>query len=185
MWNSLSSCVRQSSSYPREKSPKANCALFLCQQFCTSAQRRTALLKNNSKMILIARKYLYITNILFFCLVFIIQKFVQIFCIIEEKACKNANCTTIEPCENDGCPVANDNASASVSASNNLTPPPSPVPPVKGLRLIPAAMRKAMDNFGFGEGHYQIFVEEKQRQQPLPNKSRLNAAVAEVKLNPN
>lgn len=51
-----------------------------------------------------------------------------------------------------------------------------------GFKIIPDAMHQSMHGFGFGEGHYQIFVEKKERN--LPTKSRLNAATAEVKLNP-
>lgn len=116
-------------------------------------------------MILAPRKYLFATNIVFFCVIFIIQKFIQIFCIIEEKACKNANCTPENRCE-ERCITP--------------SPPASPQPKVKGLKLIPVTLRKTMRNFGYGEGHYQIFVEEKQRKH-----HRLAAAVVEVKLNPN
>lgn len=130
-------------------------------------------------MILAARKHLLATNIIFFFIIYVVQKFIQVFCIIEEKACKNSQCNIKNRCE-DRCITTNDATPAIVEASPP-TPPQSPTPPVKGLRLIPMAMRKTMRSFGYGEGHYQIFVEEKQRQKP----ARLNAAVAEVKLNPN
>ncbi|XP_061386629.1 uncharacterized protein LOC133321560 [Musca vetustissima] len=154
-------------------------------------------------MILAARKHLFATNIIFFFIIFVIQKFIQLFCIIEEKACKNANCpgdkrcdercvvsTGVVPTSSSPAPTmaaAGLLSSSSTSSSNSTpspSPPPSPTPPVRGLRLIPMAMRKNLRNFGFGEGHFQLFVEEKQRQKYI-SKSRLNAAVAEVKLNPN
>lgn len=125
-------------------------------------------------MILAARKHLFATNIIFFFIIYVVQKFIQVFCIIEEKACNNANCSSDKRCA-ERCVAPN------ATASSSLTPPQSPTLPVKGLRLIPKAMRSTMSNFGYGEGHYQIFVEEKQRQKP----ARLIAAVAEVKLNPN
>lgn len=169
-------------------------------------------------MILAARKHLFATNIFFFFIIFIIQKFIQVFCIIEEKACKNANCPADKRCD-ERCVASSDAAAitsssaaslksaaglttstssiikpsyiskiSTISVTTSSTPsssaPPSPTPPVRGLRLIPMAMRKTMRNFGFGEGHFQLFVEEKQRQQYI-SKSRLNAAFAEVKLNPN
>ncbi|XP_005177881.1 proline-rich protein 11 [Musca domestica] len=160
-------------------------------------------------MILAARKHLFATNIIFFFIIFVVQKFIQLFCIIEEKACKNANCPGDKRCD-ERCvvstgvvpsPSAPQMAAAGLplvkpsSSSNSIpsptptltptpSPPPSPTPPVRGLRLIPMAMRKNLRNFGFGEGHFQLFVEEKQRQKYI-SKSRLNAAVAEVKLNPN
>lgn len=129
-------------------------------------------------MILAARKHLFATNIVFFFIIYVVQKFIQVFCIIEEKACNNANCTPNNRCD-ERCIKPTAESTPAV-----LTPPPSPTPAVKGLRLIPLAMRKTMRNFGYGEGHYQMFVEEKQRKQPT-SKARLNAAVAEVKLNPN
>uniref|UniRef100_A0A1I8PZ65 Uncharacterized protein n=1 Tax=Stomoxys calcitrans TaxID=35570 RepID=A0A1I8PZ65_STOCA len=146
-------------------------------------------------MILAARKHLFASNIFFFFIIFIVQKFIQVFCIIEEKACKNANCPADKRCDercvasaDDAPPSPNSAAGHSTSSSTystpSSTPPPSPKPPVRGLRLIPMAMRKTMRNFGFGEGHFQLFVEEKQRQKYI-SKSRLNAATAEVKLNPN
>ncbi|XP_073831750.1 uncharacterized protein [Musca autumnalis] len=149
-------------------------------------------------MILAARKHLFATNIIFFFIIFIIQKFIQLFCIIEEKACKNANCPGDNRCDercvasNGVVPSSSPNlavaglltSSASTNSTPSPSPPPSPTPPVRGLRLIPMAMRKNLRNFGFGEGHFQLFVEEKQRQKYI-SKSRLNAAVAEVKLNPN
>ncbi|XP_075158701.1 uncharacterized protein LOC142231919 [Haematobia irritans] len=150
-------------------------------------------------MILAARKHLFVINIFFFFVIFIVQKFIKIFCIIEEKACKNANCPGDKRCD-ERCVVSATGVSDSTtsvaslaaglnnSSSYNPAPsssaPPSPTPPVKGLRRIPMAMRKTMRSFGFGEGHFQLFVEEKQRQQYI-SKSRLNAAFAEVKLNPN
>ncbi|XP_075158700.1 uncharacterized protein LOC142231918 [Haematobia irritans] len=152
-------------------------------------------------MILAARKHLFATNIFFFFIIFIVQKFIQVFCILEEKACKNANCPSDKRCDercvvsaedddDDGPASTHTNSAAGHSNSSSTystpssTPPPSPTPPVRGLRLIPMAMRKTMRNFGFGEGHFQLFVEEKQRQKYI-SKSRLNAATAEVKLNPN
>lgn len=127
-------------------------------------------------MILAARKHLFATNIIFFFLIYVVQKFIQVFCIIEEKACNNANCTSNNRCD-ERCIKPNSGAAVTV--------PQSPKPAEKGLRLIPLAMRKTMRNFGYGEGHYQMFVEEKQRSKLATSKARLNAAVAEVKLNPN
>lgn len=131
-------------------------------------------------MILAARKHLFATNIIFFFLIYVVQKFIQVFCIIEEKACNNANCTSNNRCD-ERCIKPNSASSSGAGA----TVPQSPKPAEKGLRLIPLAMRKTMRNFGYGEGHYQMFVEEKQRSKLATSKARLNAAVAEVKLNPN
>uniref|UniRef100_A0A1I8PD42 Uncharacterized protein n=1 Tax=Stomoxys calcitrans TaxID=35570 RepID=A0A1I8PD42_STOCA len=152
-------------------------------------------------MILAARKHLYAINIFFFFVIFIVQKLIKIFCIIEEKACKNANCPTDKRCD-ERCvaPTATDAvasaasvvslaagltiSSASTKVMTSSSAPPSPTSHEGGLSLIPKAMRKTMRNFGFGEGHFQIFVEEKQRHQYM-SKPSLNAAFAEVKLNPN
>ncbi|KAI8126766.1 hypothetical protein FF38_01032 [Lucilia cuprina] len=133
-------------------------------------------------MILAARKHLFATNIIFFFIIYVVQKFIQVFCIIEEKACNNDNCSANNIC-NDRC-KPNTVSVPLTAAPSIISPPQSPKPQVKGLRLIPLAMRKTMRNFGYGEGHYQMFVEEKQRKQHT-SKARLNAAVAEVKLNPN
>ncbi|KAM7347404.1 uncharacterized protein ACRADG_006966 [Cochliomyia hominivorax] len=136
-------------------------------------------------MILAARKHLFATNIIFFFIIYVVQKFIQFFCIIEEKACNNANCTPNNRCD-DRCAKSNTASTSAAAAAlpSNISPPESPKPILKGLRFVPLAMRKTMRNFGYGEGYYQMFVEEKQRKQP-PSKARLNAAVAELKLNPN
>ncbi|XP_037931631.1 uncharacterized protein LOC119666424 [Teleopsis dalmanni] len=117
-----------------------------------------------SVMILAPRRYLFFTNIFIFCFIYILQKFIQLFCIIEEKTCKNSNCTPENRCQ-ERCITST---------------PPSSLAPVKRFTLVPSTLRKTIRSFGFGEGHFKIFVEEKQRQP-----SRFNAAIAEMKLNPN
>ncbi|XP_064552520.1 uncharacterized protein LOC135438221 [Drosophila montana] len=114
-------------------------------------------------LFLVPRKHLFASNLIIFLLIYIMRKCLQLFCIIENKACQKPDCNC-EPGQGD-CPD-------------------SPLEERRGgFKLIPDAMRKTMHGFGYGEGHYQIFVEKKERN--LPTKSRLNAASAELKLNPN
>ncbi|EDV96829.1 uncharacterized protein LOC6558644 [Drosophila grimshawi] len=115
-------------------------------------------------LFLAPRKHLLASNLIILLMIYIMRKCLQLFCIIENKACKKPDCK----CESD----------QSVECLDS-----PPVGRRGGFKLIPDAMRKTMHGFGYGEGHYQIFVEKKERN--LPTKSRLNAASAELKLNPN
>ncbi|XP_030373248.1 uncharacterized protein LOC115623171 [Scaptodrosophila lebanonensis] len=119
-------------------------------------------------LFLAPRKHLFATNLIILLMIYVMRKCLQLFCIIENRACNNEECSPQSRCEQPDCPG---------------TPPDSPLPQRGGFKLIPDAMRKTMHGFGYGEGHFQIFVEKKERN--LPTKSRLNAATAEVKLNPN
>ncbi|KAH8398255.1 hypothetical protein KR215_001219 [Drosophila sulfurigaster] len=112
-------------------------------------------------LFLAPRKHLLASNLIILLLIYVMRKCLQLFCIIENKACGKENCECEEP-------------------ENCMDSPP---PERRGFKLIPDAMRKTMHGFGYGEGHYQIFVEKKERN--FPTKSRLNAASAELKLNPN
>ncbi|KAH8272382.1 hypothetical protein KR018_001094 [Drosophila ironensis] len=109
-------------------------------------------------LFLAPRKHLFATNLVILLMIYVMRKCLQLFCILE----------------NGGHP----------SEKEVLDLEDSPVMVRRGgFKIIPDAMHKSMHGFGYGEGHYQIFVEKKERN--LPTKSRLNAATAEVKLNPN
>ncbi|KAH8366027.1 hypothetical protein KR093_008416 [Drosophila rubida] len=112
-------------------------------------------------LFLAPRKHLLASNLIILMMIYIMRKCLQLFCIIENKACQKPDCK----CDDADCLDS---------------PPPERR---RGFKLIPDAMRKTMHGFGYGEGHYQIFVEKKERN--FPTKSRLNAASAELKLNPN
>ncbi|KAH8418276.1 hypothetical protein KR222_011329 [Zaprionus bogoriensis] len=120
-------------------------------------------------LFLAPRKNLLASNLLILLLIYIMRKCLQLFCIIENKAC-------------DG-PAADQDQAQVQDQSQSQQQMDSPPPERRGFKLIPDAMRQTMHGFGYGEGHYQIFVEKKERN--LPTKSRLNAASAELKLNPN
>jgi len=102
-------------------------------------------------------------------MIYVMRKCLQLFCIIENKACKKPGCNCEPEQEQD---KEQDNCQDSPLVQRR-----------GGFKIIPDAMRKTMHGFGYGEGHYQIFVEKKERN--FPTKSRLNAASAELKLNPN
>lgn len=112
-------------------------------------------------LFLAPRKHLFATNLVILLMIYVMRKCLQLFCIIENG--------TTDPSDKDmASPVVED----------------SPLMVRRGgFKIIPDAMHQSMHGFGYGEGHYQIFVEKKERN--LPTKSRLNAATAEVKLNPN
>ncbi|KAH8296553.1 hypothetical protein KR054_007851 [Drosophila jambulina] len=111
-------------------------------------------------LFLAPRKHLFATNLIILLMIYVMRKCLQLFCIIEnggahpEKEDKEQHEVVRERRRRGG-----------------------------GFKIIPDAMHQSMHGFGYGEGHYQIFVEKKERN--LPTKSRLNAATAEVKLNPN
>lgn len=105
------------------------------------------------------------------------RKCLQLFCIIENKACGKDDCR----CEAKQCQQQEKGLPLEEQMHEEQD---SPMFERRGgFKIIPDAMRKTMHGFGYGEGHYQIFVEKKERN--LPTHSRLNAVVAELKLNPN
>jgi len=114
-------------------------------------------------LFLAPRKHLLASNLIILLMIYVMRKCLQLFCIIENKACKKPDCK---------CEPGQDDCQDSPLVERR-----------GGFKLIPDAMRKTMHGFGYGEGHYQIFVEKKERN--FPTKSRLNAASAELKLNPN
>ncbi|XP_016982995.1 uncharacterized protein LOC108047360 [Drosophila rhopaloa] len=111
-------------------------------------------------LFLAPRKHLFATNLILLLIIYVMRKCLQLFCIIENRAVHS------EEDEKDQLP-----AREIIHRRRG------------GFKIIPAAIHESMHGFGYGEGHYQIFVEKKERN--LPTKSRLNAATAEVKLNPN
>lgn len=105
------------------------------------------------------------------------RKCLQLFCIIENKACGKDDCR----CEAKQCQQQEKGLPLEEQMHEEQD---SPLFERRGgFKIIPDAMRQTMHGFGYGEGHYQIFVEKKERN--LPTHSRLNAVVAELKLNPN
>ncbi|XP_034480373.1 uncharacterized protein LOC117786298 [Drosophila innubila] len=122
-------------------------------------------------LFLAPRKHLLASNLLILLMIYVMRKCLQLFCIIENKACKQDDCNC-EPGQEQEQDKEQDNCQDSPLVQRR-----------GGFKLIPDAMRKTMHGFGYGEGHYQIFVEKKERN--FPTKSRLNAASAELKLNPN
>ncbi|KAH8234630.1 hypothetical protein KR032_000980 [Drosophila birchii] len=111
-------------------------------------------------LFLAPRKHLFATNLIILLMIYVMRKCLQLFCIIENRA--------VHPEEEEK------------KAKHEVAMAPRRR---GGFKIIPDAMHQSMHGFGYGEGHYQIFVEKKERN--LPTKSRLNAATAEVKLNPN
>ncbi|XP_020814440.1 uncharacterized protein LOC110188868 [Drosophila serrata] len=112
-------------------------------------------------LFLAPRKHLFASNLIILLMIYVMRKCLQLFCIIENRG--------VNPEE-----------------ENENKEPREVVKERRrrgGFKIIPDAMHQSMHGFGYGEGHYQIFVEKKERN--LPTKSRLNAATAEVKLNPN
>ncbi|KAI8039302.1 uncharacterized protein LOC128259213 [Drosophila gunungcola] len=107
-------------------------------------------------LFLAPRKHLFATNLIILLMIYVMKKCLQLFCIIENRG---------------------------VEDKDQLPAREIPQKRRGGFKIIPAAIHESMHGFGYGEGHYQIFVEKKERN--LPTKSRLNAATAEVKLNPN
>lgn len=123
-------------------------------------------------LFLAPRKNLLASNLVILLMIFIMRKCLQLFCIIENKACRKDDCR----CEAKQCQEEQE--------QSELSGEDSPLLERRGgFKIIPDAMRQTMHSFGYGEGHYQIFVEKKERN--LPTHSRLNAASAELKLNPN
>ncbi|EDW92958.1 uncharacterized protein LOC6532500 [Drosophila yakuba] len=108
-------------------------------------------------LFLAPRKHLFATNLIILVVIYVMRKCLQLFCIIENRAVQEEEVKMPE---------------REILQKRR-----------GGFTIIPAAMHQSMHGFGYGEGHYQIFVEKKERN--LPTKSRLNAATAEVKLNPN
>ncbi|EDW78748.1 uncharacterized protein Dwil_GK12533 [Drosophila willistoni] len=117
-------------------------------------------------LFLAPRKHLFATNLIMLLVIYIMRKCLQLFCIIENKTGADGQ---LQP---------------EMEQEKNWSED-SPLLERRrgGFKIIPDAIHKSMHGFGYGEGHYQIFVEKKERN--LPTKSRLNAATAEVKLNPN
>lgn len=113
-------------------------------------------------LFLAPRKHLFATNLIILLMIYLMRKCLQLFCIIENHA--------VHPAEEEEKEVKLPEREILQKRRGGFT-------------IIPAAMHQSMHGFGYGEGHYQIFVEKKERN--LPTKSRLNAATAEVKLNPN
>ncbi|KAH8380340.1 hypothetical protein KR009_010093 [Drosophila setifemur] len=113
-------------------------------------------------LFLAPRKHLFATNLIILLMIYVMRKCLQLFCFFENRNVQP------DPVEEEVKELLQD----------------SPLVERRGVfKLIPNAMHQSMHGFGYGEGHYQIFVEKKERN--LPTKSRLNAATAEVKLNPN
>ncbi|ALC42881.1 CG8960 [Drosophila busckii] len=125
-------------------------------------------------MLFLARKHLLASNLICLLMIYIMRKCLQLFCIIENKACSGADCNC-EPGQKD-CQQEQQRQRQVLLDSPELQRR-------GGFKFIPDAMRKTMHGFGYGEGHFQIFVEKKER--ILPTNARLNAASAELKLNPN
>lgn len=121
-------------------------------------------------LFLAPRKNLLASNLVILLLIFVMRKCLQLFCIIENKACGKDDCR----CEAKQCQQEQQEKELQDSPLFERR---------GGFKIIPDAMRQTMHGFGYGEGHYQIFVEKKERN--LPTHSRLTAAVAELKLNPN
>ncbi|XP_017022803.1 uncharacterized protein [Drosophila kikkawai] len=111
-------------------------------------------------LFLAPRKHLFATNLIILLMIYVMRKCLQLFCFIENRG--------VNPEEEQ------DKEQHEVVKQRRRR---------GGFKIIPDAMHQSMHGFGYGEGHYQIFVEKKERN--LPTKSRLNAATAEVKLNPN
>lgn len=125
-------------------------------------------------LFLAPRKNLLASNLVILLLIFVMRKCLQLFCIIENKACGKGDCR----CEAKQCQQEQEQEQQEKELQD------SPLFERRGgFKIIPDAMRQTMHGFGYGEGHYQIFVEKKERN--LPTHSRLTAAVAELKLNPN
>ncbi|XP_016965115.1 uncharacterized protein LOC108034686 [Drosophila biarmipes] len=109
-------------------------------------------------LFLAPRKHLFATNLIILLMIYVMRKCLQLFCIIEKRTGQEEEQVHLPERE--------------ILQRRR-----------GGFKIIPDAMHQSMHGFGYGEGHYQIFVEKKERN--LPTKSRLNAATAEVKLNPN
>ncbi|XP_041449491.1 uncharacterized protein LOC111067590 [Drosophila obscura] len=109
-------------------------------------------------LFLAPRKHLFATNLIILLMIYVMRKCLQLFCILENRTQQQQQ----QQEEEEDSPLMERRG---------------------GFKIIPDAMHKSMHGFGYGEGHYQIFVEKKERN--LPTHSRLNAATAEVKLNPN
>ncbi|KAM8710532.1 hypothetical protein ACLKA7_017191 [Drosophila subpalustris] len=124
-------------------------------------------------LFLAPRKHLLASNLIILLVIYIMRKCLQLFCIIENKACKQPDCNCEPGQQQEDCQDTEQDADQDSPLVERR----------RGFKIIPDAMRKTMHGFGYGEGHYQIFVEKKERN--FPTKSRLNAASAELKLNPN
>nr|XP_016933696.1 uncharacterized protein LOC108012773 [Drosophila suzukii] len=109
-------------------------------------------------LFLAPRKHLFASNLIILLMIYVMRKCLQLFCIIENRTGQEEEQVHFPERE--------------ILQRRR-----------GGFKIIPDAMHQSMHGFGYGEGHYQIFVEKKERN--LPTKSRLNAATAEVKLNPN
>lgn len=129
-------------------------------------------------LFLAPRKNLLASNLVILLMIYIMRKCLQLFCIIENKACGKDDCR----CDDKQCQEGQQQQrqQAELPAEEEDSPL---LERRGGFKIIPDAMRQTMHSFGYGEGHYQIFVEKKERN--LPTHSRLNAASAELKLNPN
>ncbi|XP_017157055.1 uncharacterized protein LOC108165509 [Drosophila miranda] len=120
-------------------------------------------------LFLAPRKHLFATNLIILLMIYVMRKCLQLFCILENRT---------------ACPKPDCDCDCDVKDGEKEKEEDSPLMERRGgFKFIPDAMHKSMHGFGYGEGHYQIFVEKKERN--LPTHSRLNAATAEVKLNPN
>lgn len=101
-------------------------------------------------MILAARKHLFAMNIFCFFVILILQKFIQIFCIIEEKTCKDSNCRSEKPCR---CGASNVKSPASASLLKTST--------IKSTSNLGFSnLEKSMCNSSYREGHNQMFVQD-------------------------
>ncbi|BFF99030.1 uncharacterized protein DMAD_07035 [Drosophila madeirensis] len=120
-------------------------------------------------LFLAPRKHLFATNLIILLMIYVMRKCLQLFCIIENRTAT--------------CPKPDCDCEQKKDREEQLAEDSPLAERRGGFKLIPDAMHKSMHGFGYGEGHYQIFVEKKERN--LPTHSRLNAATAEVKLNPN